>query len=83
MSSYIGDIKRFQSTGKLASFFGIVPSNRDYASTIRRSHMSKEVSQKARWALSIAVDTVTLSNEPLKEYYTSVKKRNGSGSLFE
>ena len=32
-----------------------------------------------RWALSLAVDTVILRNKPLKEYYTSVKKRKGSG----
>ena len=81
LSSYIGDIKRFQSTDKLASFFGIVPSNRDSSSTIRRGHMSKEGSQTARWALSIAVDTVILRNKPLKEYYTSVKKRKESGSF--
>ena len=35
LSSYIGDIKRFQSSDKLASFFGVVPSNRD-SSTIKR-----------------------------------------------
>ena len=81
LSSYIGDIKRFQSTDKLASFFGIVPSNRDSSSTIRRGHMSKEGSQTARWALSLAVDTVIMRNKPLKEYYTSVKKRKGSGSF--
>ena len=42
LSSYIGDIKRFQSSDRLASFFGIVPSNMDSSSTIRRDHMSKE-----------------------------------------
>ena len=41
--------------------------------------MSKEGAQTARWALSLAVDTVILRNKPLKEYYTSVKKRKGSG----
>ena len=43
--------------------------------------MSKEGSQTARWALSLAVDTVILRNKPLKEYYTSVKKRKVSGSF--
>ena len=46
LSSYIVDIKRFQSSDRLASFFGIVPSNRDSSSTIRRGHMSKEGSQQ-------------------------------------
>ena len=44
-------------------------------------HMSKEGAQTARWALSLAVDTVILRNKPLKEYYSSVKKRKGSGSF--
>ena len=42
LSSYIGDIKRFQSSDKLASFFGIVSANRDSSSIVRRGHMSRE-----------------------------------------
>lgn len=41
--------------------------------------MSKEGASTARWALSIALDTKTLRNKPLKEYYNSVKDRKGSG----
>ena len=41
--------------------------------------MSKEGAVTARWALSKAVDTVTLRNKPLKEYYNSVKNRKGPG----
>ena len=43
--------------------------------------MSKEAVWIERWALSLAVDTVIMRNKPLKEYYTSVKKRKGSGSF--
>ena len=32
----------FPNESKLASFFGIVPSNRDSSSITRRGHMSKE-----------------------------------------
>ena len=42
LSSYISYIKRLQSSDKLASFFGIVPANRDSLSIVRRGHMSKE-----------------------------------------
>ena len=42
--------------------------------------MSKEGASTARWALSIALDTITLRNKPLKEYYNSVKNRKGSGN---
>ena len=43
--------------------------------------MSKEGARTAKWALSLVVDTVILRNKPLKEHYTSEKKRKGSGSF--
>ena len=81
LSSYIGDVERFETSDKLASFFGIITSTRD-SSTIKRSgHMSKEGAQTARLALSIAVDTIILRNKPIREYYDSVKNRKGSGKF--
>ena len=41
--------------------------------------MPKEGASTVRCALSIAVETITLRNKPLKEYYDSVKNRKGSG----
>ena len=81
LSSYIGDVHRFPNESKLASFFGIVPSNRDSSSITRRGHMSKEGASTARWALSIAVDTVKIRNKPIMEYYNHQKERTGSGKL--
>lgn len=81
LSSYIGDIHRFENDGKLASFFGVVPSNRDSSSMVRRGRMSKEGPSAARWALSIAVDTIALYNGKMKEYYDRKKKQSGSGKL--
>ena len=79
LSSYIGDVNRFPNADKLASFFGVIPETRDSSTIKKRGHMSKEGAATARWALSIAVDTITLRNKPLKEYYDSVKSRKGSG----
>jgi transposase len=81
ISSFIGDVTRFPSDDHLASFFGIVPTSRDSANVKRRGKMTKDGSSTARWALSIMVDTVTQHNEPVKDYYQSVKKRTGSGKL--
>lgn len=64
LSSYIGDIKRFESRDKLASFFGIITSTKDSSSIKRRGPMTKEGAQTARWALSLTVDTVMLKNHP-------------------
>jgi len=81
ISSFIGDVNRFPSDDHLASFFGIVPTSRDSANVKRRGKMTKDGSSTARWALSIIVDTVVQHNEPVKDYYRSVKKRTGSGKL--
>ena len=81
ISSFIGDVERFPSDDHLASFFGIVPTSRDSADIKRRGKMTKDGSSIARWALSVMVDTVTQHNEPIKDYYQSVKERTGSGKL--
>ena len=81
ISSFIGDVNRFPSDDHLASFFGIVPASRDSANVKRRGKMTKDGSSTARWALSVMVDTVTQHNQPIKDYYQSVKKRTGSGKL--
>ena len=80
VSSYIGDVQRFSNADKLAVFFGIVPATKDSSSIKRRGHMSKEGSAEARWALSIAVDTVMLRNKAIKDYYDSVKESSRESS---
>ena len=69
LSSYIGDVSRFETSDKLASFFGVITSTRDSSTIKRRGHISKEGAQTARWALSIAVDTIILRNKSIREYY--------------
>ena len=81
LSSYIGDVSRFETSDKLASFFGIITSTKDSSTIKRRGHISKEGARTARWALSIAVDTIILRNKPIHEYYDSVKNRKGSGKF--
>ena len=81
ISSFIGNVERFPSDDHLASFFGIVPTSRDSADVKRRGKMTKDGSSIARWTLSVMVDTVMQHNEPIREYYTSVKERTGSGKL--
>jgi len=80
-SSFVGDVNRFPSDDHLASFLGIVPTSRDSADVKRRGKMTKDGSSVARWALSVMVDTVMRHNDPIREYYVSVKKRTGSGKL--
>ena len=48
LSSFIGNVNRFPDESKLASFFGIVPANRDSSSIGRRGHMSKDGSSRGQ-----------------------------------
>ena len=43
--------------------------------------MSKDGPRRARWALSIAVDTVMQRNDVIHDYYIKAKGRTGSGRM--
>ena len=42
LSSYICDVSTFETSDKLASFFGVISSTEDSSTLNRRGHMSKE-----------------------------------------
>ena len=54
---------------------------RDHYKHQRFIHNKEEGTQTAKWALSIAVDTVMMRNKSIREYYDSVKNRKGSGKF--
>jgi transposase len=81
VSSYIGDAKRFPDADHLASFFGIVPAERNSSTIKRVGKMSKDGPNNARMALSIMVDTVAKYDVHIHEYYAKEKARTGSGKM--
>jgi transposase len=81
LSSYIGDVRRFPDADHLASFFGVVPAQRDSSSIKRTGKMSKDGPSNARMALSIMVDTVARYDPHLREYYQKARARTGSGKM--
>ena len=81
LSSYIGDVRRFPNADHLASFFGIVPTQRDSSTIKRVGRMSKDGPHNARRALSIMVDTVSMFDLHLHEYYSREKARTKSGKM--
>lgn len=81
VSSYVGNVRRFPDADHLASFFGIVPSQRDSSSIHRVGRMSKSGPANARMALAIMVDTVSKFEPHLREYYLKAKARTGGGKL--
>lgn len=81
VSSYIGDVKRFPDADHLASFFGIVPTEKNSSSKKRVGRMTKDGPSNSRMALSVLVDTVAASDKRIREYYANGKMRTGSGKM--
>ncbi|MDG7039873.1 MAG: IS110 family transposase [Nitrososphaerota archaeon] len=79
--SYIRDPHRFPDFDHLASFLGIIPVTKESGKITRVGRMSKDGPSRARWALSIAVNTVMERSGVIHDYYITVKGRTGSGKM--
>ena len=85
LASAIDDISRFPNPDKLAAYFGIVPSVRNSAETIKHGRITKEGNSTVRHLLSEAALThvtwAKRSNKvtPISTFYERlVQKRGGS-----
>src|SRR6266566_1583597 len=76
MLAEIGDITRFASARKLASWAGLTPTVRGSDLTVRHGHISKQGSAWLRWVLNQAAQTAKRSPE-FAATYEAVSKRRG------
>ena len=72
----IGDISRFPSARKLASWAGLTPTVRGSDRTVRHGHISKQDSAWLRWVLNQAAQTAKRSPE-FAASYAAIAKRRG------
>lgn len=80
--SVIGRIEDFQSEGRLASYFGIVPRVRNSNETVRHGRITKQGSKLGRKTL-VQCTLVAIRWSPyLKKHYDAVKARRGSGKAI-
>jgi transposase len=77
MLAEIGDITRFASARKLASWAGLTPTVRGSDRTVRHGHISKQGSAWLRWVLNQAAQTAKRSPE-FTATYTAIAKRRGT-----
>lgn len=75
MLSAIGDVSRFDSPGKLASYFGLVPSVSQSADRCYHGHITKAGRSHARWLAIEAAQSVANSSSPLTATYHRVRKK--------
>src|SRR5437763_4252765 len=76
MLAEIGDITRFPSARKLASWAGLTPTVRGSDRTVRHGHISKQGSAWLRWVLNQAAQTARRSPE-FAASYAAIAKRRG------
>jgi transposase len=76
MLAEIGDITRFPSARKLASWAGLTPTVRGSDLSVRHGHISKQGSAWLRWVLNQAAQTAKRSPE-FAASYAAIAKRRG------
>ena len=76
MLAEIGDITRFPSARKLASWAGLTPAVRGSDLTVRHGHISKQGSAWLRWVMNRAAQTAKRSPE-FADTYAAIAKRRG------
>src|SRR5207245_6882246 len=76
MVAEIGDITRFGSARKLASWAGLTPTVRGSDLHVRHGNISKQGSAWLRWVMNQAAQTATRSPE-VAAAYSSITKRRG------
>jgi transposase len=76
MLAEIGDISRFGSARKLASWAGLTPTVRGSDLTVRHGHISKQGSAWLRWVMNQAAQTAKRSPE-FSASYAAIAKRRG------
>jgi transposase len=72
-----GDITRFASSRKLASWAGLTPTVRGSDLTVRHGHISKQGSAWLRWVLNQAAQTAKRSPE-FSATYAAIARRRGT-----
>jgi transposase len=76
MLAGIGDISRFGSARKLASWAGLTPTVRGSDLTVRHGHISEQGSAWLRWVLNQAAQTAKRSPE-FAAAYAAIARRRG------
>ena len=75
--SAIGDINRFDSPNKLASYFGLTPSVSQSANKEYKGSITKEGTSYGRWLAVEAAQSMALSGSPITASYYKIKNKKG------
>jgi transposase len=73
----LGDIHRFASAKRVASYVGLTRRVRGSAGRVRAGHITKEGNRLLRWVLVLAATQAVRRPGPLRTWFHAVKKRRG------
>jgi transposase len=79
IKSEIGDIGRFQSSGKLCNYAGLIPSTYASGEKVRTGRITKRGSKWLRKALVDAVTSSCRNQNKISVFYKKLKKSKGTG----
>ncbi len=80
--SIIGDINDFADSGKLASFFGVVPRVSNSNETIHQGRITKQGSKLGRTTLVQCTLIAIRYSDYLRSFYERLKSKKGSGKAI-
>jgi transposase len=75
----IGEVTRFRSEDKLASYCGLVPRVKQSGNSIHYGHLTKSGNSLLRWGFIEAAQVAIRYNPELKHWADKIKAKKGSG----
>ena len=82
ISSEIGDVHRFSSAEKLASWAGLAPSTRQSGNRTKRGHITKQGSRTLRWILVQAAQNSHRCDPRFQHLYQRIATRRGENKAI-
>jgi len=76
--SEIGDVKRFASPEKLASWVGLAPQVHQSGETQWTGHITKKGSRRARWILGQCAQSARQHDPKMRAFYMRIEQKHGS-----
>jgi transposase len=75
--SEIGDVKRFASPEKLASWVGLAPQVHQSGETHWTGHITRKGSKRARWILTQCAQSARQHDPKMREFYERIERKHG------
>ena len=80
--SEIGDVKRFASREKIASWVGLAPQVHQSGETHWTGHITRKGSKRARWILTQCAQSARQHDPKMRAFYERIEQKHGSSKAI-